>query len=119
MKKVNQVEETVTIVSAPAETVISAGTTFKGTIDTDKPITVEGMFEGEIKSTGIVTVSEGGAIKATVECAELLMHGTGEGSINCTGLVEFGTTGSFVGDVTTRDIVMGAGAKLEGQCKIG
>lgn len=119
MKKVNQVEETVTIVSAPAETVISAGTTFKGTIDTDKPVTVEGMFEGEIKSTGIVTVSEGGAIKATVECERLLMHGTGEGSINCTGLVEFGTTGSFVGDVTTRDIVMGAGAKLEGQCKIG
>lgn len=110
---------TVEITSAPSETVISADTKFKGDIDTDKPLTIEGIFEGTIKSTNTIYVAETGEISATIECKAMTMLGKGSGNILCMESLEFGPAGTFVGNVATRDIVMAAGAKLDGQCKIG
>lgn len=112
-------QKTVSINSVPAETVVSGQTKFKGTIVTDKPLTIEGSFEGEIKSTDMVTVTENGVIDAEIECKSMKMLGHGRGSIVCQETLEFGASGDFEGDVTTTNIIMGSGAKLEGSCKIG
>jgi len=113
------VEKSVSISSVPAETVISADTKFKGSVCTDKPIVIDGFFEGEIKSTSTVVVSESGVVNASIECANMKLLGKGEGTIACQELFQFGENGEYVGDISTTYIEMGRGAKLDGKVKIG
>ena len=108
-----------TLSSIPSETIISAQTKFIGSINTDKPLVIDGSFEGEIKSTSSVCVNATGVVKAKIECQSMQLFGKGDGSIVCQDVLEFGASGEFVGDVVTKSIVMAAGAKLDGNCKIG
>jgi len=108
-----------TLSSIPTETTISAQTKFVGSINTDKPLVIDGSFEGEIKSTSSVCINESGVVKAKIECQSMQIFGKGDGNIVCRDMLEFGRVGEFVGDVITKNIIMAAGAKLEGNCKIG
>ena len=104
---------------AVVETVVGAQTKFKGTVNTDKPITIDGVFEGEIISSDDVFVSECGFLNGTVSCRNFKLIGKAEGKIVCSELMEFTPTGSFKGDIETKDLIVVKNAKFEGNCKIG
>jgi cytoskeletal protein CcmA (bactofilin family) len=112
-------EENVSISSKVVETIIGAQTKFKGSVTTDKPIRIDGVFEGDITSTDVVYVSECGSFKGNVSCRELQMVGKGEGKAVCEDFFEFASTGSFKGELIAKNLVMGRGSVLEGTCKIG
>lgn len=112
-------DNSVSINSLVIETVVGAQTKFKGSVNTDKPLRIDGAFEGEIQSTSLVYVTECGYLNGTVNCAEFQLVGRAEGTITCTELMEFAPTGQFKGDVTTKDIIIVKGSRLEGNCKIG
>jgi len=110
---------TASVSSVPNETIIGYDTKFRGAIETDKPLTIEGYFEGEIKSSTFVLVAACGTIDATIECSKMKMLGKGKGQIKCSEELEIGPNGEFVGDVTTKNIITTSGSKIDGQCKIG
>ncbi len=112
-------EESVSITSKVVETIIGVNTKFKGSVTTDKPIRIDGVFEGDITSTDVVYVSECGSFQGNVSCKELQMFGKGEGKAICEELFEFASTGSFKGELSAKNLVMGRGSVLEGTCKIG
>ena len=112
-------ENNVSINSLVIETVVGAQTKFKGSISTDKPIRIDGAFEGEINSTSLVYVSECGYLNGRVNCAEFQLVGRAEGTVTCTELMEFAASGKFKGDVVTKDIIIVKGSVLEGNCKVG
>jgi len=109
----------VSINSLVIETVVGAQTKFKGSVNTDKPIRIDGIFEGEIVSSNLVFVSECGYLNGNVSCADMKLVGKTEGKINVSNLLEFAPTGQFKGDVVTKDIILVKGAKIEGTCKVG
>ena len=110
--------QTVSISSETIETVIGSQTKFKGNVRTDKPLRIDGYFEGEIDSSNLVIISECGVFKGTLKCGELQLVGNGEGKLDCSGLVQFAQTGKFIGDVVTRSLITVPGSILHGTCKM-
>ena len=109
---------TVSISSQTIETVIGAQTKFKGNVRTDKPLRIDGYFEGNIDSTNLVIISECGVFKGTLNCGELQLMGSGEGKTNCAGLLQFAATGKSIGDVVTKSLITVPGSVLHGTCKM-
>ncbi len=109
---------TVSISSETIETVIGSQTRFKGNVRTDKPLRIDGYFEGDIDSSNLVIISECGVFKGTLNCGELQLMGSGEGKANCSSLMQFAATGKFVGDVVTRSLITVPGSLLHGSCKM-
>ena len=97
------------------ETAIGVDTVFKGTINTNKPIRIDGHYEGEINSDNLIIVSETGYFSGNMKCRELQIQGKGEGNVVCTELMQFSATGSFKGDVATKDIILVKGSQLDGK----
>ena len=108
----------VSLSSEVIETVIGGQTRFKGNVKTDKPIRIDGIFEGDIESTNLVLITEGGRVKGNIKCAELQLKGTGEGTANCTQLMQFAPTGSFAGDITVGSLITVPGAVFNGNCRM-
>ena len=110
--------ESISIDSTVIETVISERTRFKGNVSTDKPIRIDGEFEGEIESTDSVIITKTGSFKGTVSCASLIICGKGEGTATCSELMDIKAEASFTGDVTTKNIVTYPGSLFDGTCKM-
>ena len=109
---------TVSISSQTIETVIGSQTKFKGNVRTDKPLRIDGYFEGDIDSTNLVIISECGVFKGSINCGELQLVGNGEGKVNCSGLLQFAATGKFLGDVVTKSLITVPGSIPHGTCKM-
>lgn len=110
--------ESISISSIVAETVIGVETKFIGNVSTDKPIRIDGYFEGEIDSTDLVLVSETGTFNGNVKCRELHLLGRGEGSAVCEDLLQITPGGSFIGNVEAANLITQKGSTLDGTCKI-
>ena len=109
---------TVSISSETIETIIGAQTKFKGNVKTEKPLRIDGYYEGDIDSTNLVIISECGTFKGNLNCRELQLVGNGEGKVNCSELLQFAASGKFVGDVITKSIITVPGSILHGTCKM-
>ena len=112
-------DNNISINSETIETIISAQTRFVGSVNTEKPIRIDGYFEGEIVSTSDVIISECGKFKGSIKCRIMNLVGTGEGTLVCSELLDVTETGKFVVDITTNDLVTVKGSKLSGTCQVG
>lgn len=109
-------DENTTVDSLIIETTVGPGTTFKGNIATVKPIRIDGYYEGEIESQGLVVISETGRFKGKLSCVELRLSGTGVGEASCTQLMDVASTGSFTGKVRTKNMILREGSLFDGNC---
>ncbi|MBO4881399.1 MAG: polymer-forming cytoskeletal protein [Firmicutes bacterium] len=101
--------------SVIVETAIGVDTVFKGSITTNKPIRIDGHYEGDITSDNLIIVSETGFFSGDMKCRELQIQGKGEGSVMCTDLMQFSSTGSFRGNIATKDIILVKGSQIDGK----
>ena len=101
-----------------AETVIGAHASFKGDLETNKPLRIDGRFEGRICSESLVMVSEDAEHKGDMRCSDLHVDGTAEGTIVCSNRLELTSKGAVTGVVTTKNLVLVPGALLNGQCNM-
>ena len=108
----------VSLSSEIIETVIGGQTRFKGNVKTDKPIRIDGTFEGDIESTNLVLITESGRVKGNIRCSELQLKGTGEGTARCTSLMQFASTANFAGDITVGSLITVPGAVFNGNCRM-
>lgn len=108
----------VSISSDVYETIIGQKTTFKGTVNTDKLIRIEGVYEGTIESTGTVIISETGKFDGILNCKDLELLGQATGNVKCTDTFKFALTGKFKGDAVTANIDIHPGSDFDGTLKI-
>ncbi len=97
------------------ETAIGVDTVFKGSITTNKPIRIDGHYEGDITSDNLIIITETGFFSGDMKCHELQIQGKGEGSVMCTSLMQFSETGSFKGNIATKDIILVKGSQIDGK----
>ncbi len=96
------------------ETAIGVDTVFKGSINTNKPIRIDGHYEGQIFSDNLIIITETGYFSGEMKCRELQLQGKGEGEVSCTELMQLSNTGSFKGKIATKDIILVKGSQLDG-----
>jgi cytoskeletal protein CcmA (bactofilin family) len=99
---------------AKIETIIGPNAHFRGDIQSDGGIRVDGIFEGTIDITGNLVIGESAKVIAEVSANNISISGAIKGNI--TGnRVEILKTGRVWGDLTINSLLLEEGAYLRGQ----
>ena len=95
--------------------VVDAHSEVEGTYNTSRDLRIEGHLTGSINCDGVLFVSDGADVDASVEAASIIVSGKLRGTIRCRGRLEITATGSVGGEVETASLVIVEGAHYEGQ----
>lgn len=100
-------------------TFLGKGVDFKGIINFDGTIRVDGRLEGEVHTTGTLIVGEHAVIKGIISAAALTTSGKINGTVTATDKVQILKPGVLIGDIRTSGISIEDGAHFHGMCDMG
>ncbi|MFL5562330.1 MAG: polymer-forming cytoskeletal protein [Gemmatimonadaceae bacterium] len=101
-----------------ALSIIAAGMTVSGDIESSGVVKVEGRVDGSIRSARQVLVGRQGTVHGDIDTREAVIGGTVEGMITASERVEIQATASVQGDIVTRTIVVAEGGKINGTVRM-
>jgi cytoskeletal protein CcmA (bactofilin family) len=96
------------------ETVVGANCRFSGTMQSDGGIRIDGVFEGNLHTTGNIVVTESATVIAEIQAYNITVSGSIKGNITA-NKVEITETGKLWGDLNINTILLHEGAYHEGQ----
>lgn len=99
--------------------IIGAGMTVRGDIETAGVVKVEGTVEGHVQAKHQVLVAKGGLVHGNIETREAVIGGIVNGGIRAVERVEIQPGAAVHGDITTRRIAVAEGGSLNGQIRMG
>jgi cytoskeletal protein CcmA (bactofilin family) len=105
--------------AATSLSIVGAGMTIRGDLETDGVVKVEGTVEGLVKANFQVLVAKGGVVHGDIETTEAVVGGKVNGAIRAKERVEVQAGAYVEGDVTTRRIAVAEGGTLNGQIRMG
>lgn len=97
-------------------TIIGSSSLFEGKLKSIGIIRVDGSFSGELSVEGSVIVGDGGLIKGNVKADKITIAGKVEGNIYCSGTLELTPNGKLYGDIEVKSISIEDGAVFQGKC---
>jgi cytoskeletal protein CcmA (bactofilin family) len=100
--------------SGKIETVIGPNCYVQGTIQSDGGIRIDGVFQGELDTTGNVIIGEGAKVVAEIKANNVSVAGAVKGNISG-DKVEILETGRVWGDLKVNSLLLNEGAYLRGQ----
>jgi len=92
---------------------------FKGVLTLQGSVRVDGQFEGELHSTGTVTVGELAIVRGNIKARVLITSGKIKGDITASEKVMIMSPGMLIGDVRTPSISIEGGAHFHGLSNMG
>jgi cytoskeletal protein CcmA (bactofilin family) len=122
-KEKTQTSSLPTIATAPSgggaagkiETIIGPTANFKGTIQSDGGLRVDGVFEGVIQIAGNLIIGESGKVIAEVSSQNVSVAGALKGSVKAAGRLEILSTGRVWGDISVSSFLIDEGGFFRGQ----
>jgi cytoskeletal protein CcmA (bactofilin family) len=100
-------------------TLLAKDVDFKGVVNFDGTVRVDGRVEGEIHTTGTLIVGEHAVIKGVVSAAVLMNSGRINGTITAIERIQILKPGVLVGDIRTPSIAIEEGSHFHGMCDMG
>ena len=98
---------------------LDKGSTFRGELDFEDTLRIDGRFNGKISSKNELIVGETAHIDGEVHVGRLAISGTVEGTISAEQKIEIHRTGKVFGSIETPVLVVEEGAVLEGDISMG
>lgn len=108
-------EQKKSYVESGITTLIGKGTEFKGTIDTQGSVRVEGFIEGKINAQGDIFIAQESIVKADIIGKKIVVAGDLTGTVEALSGLEITQTGKVVGDVTGTQLIISEGAVYKGK----
>lgn len=105
--------------NGPILNIIGAGTRIEGAITCDGDIRIDGTVKGTVTSKAKIVVGPTGSIEGDLFCENADVSGKIFGSIEVSELLFMKSTSYLEGDITTTKFVVEAGAKFNGNCRMG
>lgn len=99
--------------------VLSSDVEIKGTVKFTNDLVVDGKIEGEIQSSGNLTVGENARLKAEISTATVVVYGKVHGNITATDRVELKASAEVVGDIKAKVLSIEPGAIFVGKSTVG
>jgi cytoskeletal protein CcmA (bactofilin family) len=99
--------------------VLSSDVEIKGTVKFNDDLIVDGKIEGDIQSTGNLTVGENARLKAEIKTGTIVVYGKVHGNMTATERVELKSSAEVVGDIKTKTLTIEAGAIFVGKSTVG
>lgn len=100
-------------------TIIGKDAKFKGELQFEGGVRVDGEFDGGIKTPGKVMISQTGSMKAQVEAGTITVEGSVEGNLVAKDKVELNASGKLHGDLKASKLTVKEGAVFVGRCEVG
>jgi len=95
--------------------IISASLRIVGNLVSDGDIQVDGTVDGDVQSHTL-TVSQGAAVNGGIAAESVRIDGAVNGHIKASNVI-LGATARVLGDIVHTQLVVEAGAFLEGHCR--
>lgn len=92
---------------------------FKGILTLEGHVRIDGQVEGEIHSTGTLTVGEEGVIRGNITAGTLITSGNIKGNVTASEKIKILKPGVLIGNIRTPAISIEAGAHFHGQSDMG
>lgn len=100
-------------------TFLGKGVDFKGVVNFDGTVRIDGRLEGEIHTTGTLIVGEHAVIKGIISAGTLMTSGKINGTVSATEKIQILKPGILIGDIRTPAISIEDGAHFHGMCDMG
>lgn len=97
-------------------TVIAAGTTMTGKIESNQPIRIEGNFIGDIHGKGTVITCSDSSIQGNIKAVEIVIGGQIKGELSGFKSITIQHTGAVEGSIQSDTIIIEKGGLFEGEC---
>ena len=97
-----------------AETVIGPTTNFKGSVQNDGGLRVEGVFEGLVETGGNFIIGEEAKVIADVVAYNVSVAGSVKGNVKA-NRVEILSTGRIWGNITVKSFLVDEGGFIRGE----
>lgn len=101
--------------STKIETVIGPNANFKGTMQSDGGMRIDGIFEGSIELAGNLVIGESGKVIADMKAQNVSVSGAIKGTINATGRLEILSSGKVWADISVASFLIDEGGFFRGQ----
>lgn len=99
--------------------ILSSDVEIKGTVKFANDLVVDGKIEGEIISTGNLTVGENARLKAEIRTGTVVVYGKVHGNITASSHIELKATAEVIGDIKAATLTIEAGAVFVGKSTVG
>jgi len=106
------------IKSGDVEAILGQNTSFEGKMGFEGMARLDGKFDGEIFSGGVLIIGETATVNAEISVSSLLIDGKVSGNVSATGKIEIHSTGKLYGNITTPTLVIQEGGLFDGTCKM-
>ncbi len=100
------------------EVTVGPTANFKGDLECDGIVKIDGVYQGSIKTVSNVIISEKARVDAHIEAQNVSVSGQAKGSIVAKGRLEILPTGRVWADVTVSSFLLDDGGKLHGALKM-
>jgi len=91
---------------------LAEGTKFKGEIEAQSNIRIDGDFEGKIKCAGKLVVGPSGKISGNIECQSADISGEAKVTIQVYELIELRSSARFTGEIVAKQISVEPGCQI-------
>jgi cytoskeletal protein CcmA (bactofilin family) len=98
---------------------LDRGAIFKGEMEFEDTMRIDGKFNGRIASKNELIVGESAHIEGDIHVGRITINGTVVGKIVATQRVEIHRNGKVYSDIDTPALVIEEGAIFQGNCTMG
>lgn len=98
---------------------LSSDVEIKGTVKFQHDLIVDGKIEGDIQSTGNLTVGENARLKAEIKTGTVIVYGKVHGNMTATDRIELKSSAEVIGDIKAKTLTIEAGAIFVGKSTVG
>lgn len=98
-----------------AQSIFGTAVTITGDLDSDDPIRIDGMMEGDVRGT-VVTVSRKASIKGSIQANAVRIAGSVEGQVRAATVV-LTRHARLIGDIVCDSLEIEAGADIGAHCR--
>ena len=104
--------------SKELNTIIGRESVVNGKLSIQNSLRIEGRVNGEITSTGTVTIGAKGEVEGDIIAVNTIVGGRVKGSIKATEKIILETNSILVGDLQAARLTIDEGAMFEGKCSM-
>ena len=98
---------------------LDRGSSFKGELEFEDTMRIDGRFHGKIVSKNELIVGESAAIEGDIHVGSIAISGTVIGKILADHRVEIHRNGKVFSDIETPALIIEEGAIFQGNCTMG
>lgn len=97
---------------------LEADSCVSGRLSFSVPTRIDGTLKGEVRTTELLVIGDTACVEGAIRALNVIILGRVNGEVLGAERVEIGPTGSLVGLIETRSLIVQEGGHLDGDCRI-